>query len=101
MPDDGPAPQPAPAGALVPLPRPAPLGVASPAARLAATFFAGRSPQTLRAYLKDLEDFAAFAGWQGTEGAARMLLAGGQGRANELALAYRADLLARGLSPAT
>jgi integrase/recombinase XerC len=80
------------AGALAP--RPA-------AQRLYAAFLAGRSPPTLRAYRRDLADFAAFAGGGGPADAAGLLLARGQGGANALALAYRADLLARGLSPAT
>jgi integrase/recombinase XerC len=70
-------------------------------ARLAEAFFAGRSPQTLRAYRQDLADFAAFAGVADVEAAAGVLLAAGQGGANELALRYRAELQARGLSPAT
>jgi integrase/recombinase XerC len=86
---------------LVPVrPAPGPLD-AAPAARLAAAFFAGRSPHTLRAYQRDLEDFARFAGGATAEDAGRLLLAGGQGPANERALRYRAALLGRGLAPAT
>jgi integrase/recombinase XerC len=84
--------------ALVPVcPAPGPLD-ASPAARLAAAFLAGRSPHTLRAYRRDLEDLARFAGGTSAEDAGRLLLAGGQGPANERALRYRAALL---LAPAT
>jgi hypothetical protein len=75
-----------PAGALVPLPRAGPLEPLSAAARLAAAFLAGRSPHTLRAYRRDLEDFARFAGGASAEDAGRLLLAGGQGPANERAL---------------
>src|SRR5262249_20138524 len=71
------------------------------AARLVEAFLAGRSPQTLRAYRKDLEDFAAFLGVASVEAIPTSLLGGGQGSANELALRYRAHLQARGLAPAT
>jgi integrase/recombinase XerC len=64
-------------------------------------FLAGRSEQTLRAYRQDLEDFARFAGVVSAEAAADLLVRSGQGRANALAVSYRADLIASGLSPAT
>jgi integrase/recombinase XerC len=64
-------------------------------------FLAGRSPQTLRAYRQDLEDFAAFTGCASIDQAAQHLLAGGQGQANGVALSWRAQLRERGLSPAT
>jgi hypothetical protein len=54
-----------------------------------------------RAYRQDLADFTRWAGGTGPEDAAGLLLARGQGGANELALAYRADLQARGLAAAT
>jgi integrase/recombinase XerC len=54
-----------------------------------------------RAYRQDLADFTRWAGETGPEDAAGLLLARGQGGANELALAYRADLQARGLAAAT
>ncbi len=68
---------------------------------LLAAFFAGRSPLTLRAYQRDLEDFRRFAGVPTMAHAAALLLAHGHGPANGLALAYRADLIARGLAAAT
>src|SRR5262249_57196061 len=71
------------------------------AARLVEAFLAGRSPQTLRAYRKDLEDFAAFLGVSSVEAIPAVLLARGQGVANELALRYRAHLQGRGLARAT
>src|SRR3954453_14446022 len=92
---------PEPSTALVPVPRAPPPDLLGPAARLAAAFFAGRSPHTLRAYRRDLEDFARFAGGASAEAAGRLLLAGGQGPANEGALRYRASLLECGLAPAT
>ena len=64
-------------------------------------FLSGRSPQTVDAYRRDLEDFAAYCGVQGPARAAEELLAAGGGEANLLALRYRAALLDRGLSPAT
>ena len=68
---------------------------------LVALFLAGRSPQTLRAYRQDLEDWAAWLGMLDLDGASRELLGAGPGRANGLALAYRGALLDRGLAPAT
>ena len=68
---------------------------------LAAAFLAGRSPATLRAYGLDLDDFARFVGAGSRQAATELLISQGNGWANSLALAYRADLQARGLSPAT
>lgn len=71
------------------------------AQRLLRAFLAGRSLATLRAYAADVDDFTAFCGLPTADAAAARLLAYGPGRANELALLYRAHLQARGLSPAT
>src|SRR5262249_19208077 len=71
------------------------------AARLVEAFLAGRSPQTLRAYRKDLEDFAGFLGVATVEAIPGALLGAGQGAANEVVRRYRAHLQARGLAPAT
>ncbi|MBM4072842.1 MAG: integrase [Planctomycetes bacterium] len=73
----------------------------SPAQRLLDAFLSGRSPQTIRAYRQDLEDFRAFMQAETVEAAVRPMLAGGPGSANELALRYKADLMSRGLAPAT
>ncbi len=81
--------------------RPAPLDAETPAARLVSAFLSGRSPRTLAAYRKDLQDFARWAGAATPEAAAAMLLGAPHGAANEAALRYRAHLLERGLSPAT
>jgi integrase/recombinase XerC len=90
------------AGALVPAPPiAAALLPASPAEQLLRAFLSGRSAETLRAYRRDVEDFAAFAGVDGPAAAAQLLLAGGHGQANAAVLAYRAHLLGRTLSPAT
>lgn len=68
---------------------------------LVESFLAGRSARTLEGYRADLGDFARHLGEDSPEAAARRLLAHGKGRANETAHAYRADLVARGLAPAT
>lgn len=69
--------------------------------RLVEVFLAGRSPRTLEAYRQDLAAFQAFLGAATLDEAARVLLARGPGAANELVLSYRADLMAKGLAPAT
>jgi len=68
---------------------------------LLVAFFAGRSSLTLRAYRRDLEDVRRFAGVPTAAHVAALLLAHGHGPANGLALAYRADLITRGLAAAT
>jgi integrase/recombinase XerC len=74
---------------------------ASPSRRLVGVFFSGKSPKTIDAYRRDLEDFRSFVGVASIDEAARVLLSGGHGPANETGLRYRADLLERRLSPAT
>lgn len=64
-------------------------------------WLAGRSVHTLRAYRKDLDDFASFLGQQGASGAVSAFLSMDGGRANATVLYYRAHLTDRGLSPAT
>jgi integrase/recombinase XerC len=87
--------------ALVPTGPAGALDATTAARRLLEAFLAGRGPQTLRAYRKDLASFTAFAGAASGETAAALLLARGPGPANELVLVYRQDLQKRGLSPAT
>jgi len=70
-------------------------------ARLLASFLSGRNERTRRAYARDLEDFRSFVGTDSPEEAAGRLLSQGHGEANALALAYRSNLMERGLSPAT
>ena len=65
------------------------------------SFLAGRSPNTLRAYARDLEDFKRWVGAATVGSAADGLLHMAHGAANAYALAYRADLLERHLSAAT
>jgi len=71
------------------------------AARLVDAFLAGRNARTLRAYRQDLEDFRAFVGAVDLDDAAARLMSQGQGNANGTALAYKASLRDRELSPAT
>lgn len=71
------------------------------AARLVSVFLSGKSGRTLRAYALDLQDFSDFVGADTVDQAASTLFGRGHGPANELALAWRSDLLERGLSPAT
>jgi integrase/recombinase XerC len=68
---------------------------------LLGAFLAGRRPTTLRAYAKDLADFAAYLGLADAGAAVEALVAGTAGRANTLALGYKAHLLDRGLASAT
>jgi integrase/recombinase XerC len=73
-----------------------------PARRLVKSFLEGRSASTIKAYSKDLADFATFLGVESTEDAAAQLLAASPGQANEIALNYRNTLLdSRKLVPAT
>jgi len=53
------------------------------------------------AYRRDLETFADFLNVAEPAQAADLLLAAGAGRANHMALRYRAHMLERGLAPAT
>lgn len=78
---------------------PAALGVGE--VDLLGAFLAARKPATLRAYRKDLADFAAFLGASGPGEAVEALVAGTAGRANALALGYKAHLMERRLAPAT
>jgi integrase/recombinase XerC len=64
-------------------------------------FFAGRNERTLRAYRHDLDDFARFTGEASVASAARRLFALPVFEANVVAINYRADLLRRGLQPAS
>lgn len=93
----------APGVALTPAPRGAVPAFSADAiaARLVASFFAGRNARTVEAYGRDLEDFRAFTGAASVQAAADHLLSLGHGGANACALAYRAALVGRGLSPAT
>jgi integrase/recombinase XerC len=68
---------------------------------LVGAFLSGRNPRTLRAYARDLDDFARFLGVGPAREAVGSLLAGSAGAANAAALGYKADLIGRGLAAAT
>lgn len=89
------------ATALAPIPITSTLTTSLSEPDLVAAFLAGRNARTLSAYRADLEDFAGFVAAPDLDTAARMLLARGHGAANGLALAYRAQLVDRGLQAAT
>jgi integrase/recombinase XerC len=69
--------------------------------RLVDLFLSGKSKTTLRAYRADLEAFAKFLDCGSIDAAADVFLDFGQGRANEVAISYRAYMLETGLAPAT
>jgi integrase/recombinase XerC len=69
--------------------------------RLYDDFFAGLKPNTLRTYRQALADFASFIGAADSQQAAGVLLSGGHGEANHLALIYRANMVERQLSANT
>ncbi len=71
------------------------------AAALVSAFLSGRNERTIRSYRGDLEGFREFVGAKTLDDAARLLLSRGNGEANGLALAYKADLLRRGLQATT
>ena len=59
------------------------------------------SENTRRAYRKEIEAFATFAGWDGVGEAATYFLALEDGQAHAVADKWRAENIARGLSPAS
>jgi integrase/recombinase XerC len=68
---------------------------------LVGAFLAARKPTTVRAYAGDLLDFARFLEQPTPGEAVEVLLGLPHGQANAVALGYKADLMARGLAPAT
>jgi integrase/recombinase XerC len=64
-------------------------------------FLSGRNPRTLRAYDRDLNDFARFLGAPDSRAAVAGLLNLPHGHANAAALGYKAHLTGRGLKAAT
>lgn len=68
---------------------------------LFAAVLSGRNARTVRAYEGDFRDFARFLGLPAPGAALDALIAGSQGHANAIALAYRAHLIARNLATAT
>jgi len=65
------------------------------------TFMEGRNANTMDAYRFDLTDFAKWVGASGPGAAVELLIAAGQGRANETVLGYKAELVERKLAPTT
>ena len=59
------------------------------------------SENTRRAYRKEIEAFAAFAGWDGVAGSVAHFLLLEDGQAHAVADRWRAEKIARGLSPAS
>jgi integrase/recombinase XerC len=87
---------------LIPSPVTAGIQAARPdAERLIEAFLAGRTPHTLRAYRRDLEDLARYLQVGGVAAIAGVMFGLGPGPANLHALGYRAHLAGRGLAPAT
>lgn len=60
-----------------------------------------RSPNTIKAYRKDITAFAAWCGLDGPEALARHMQGLARGDANALVLAFRTHLDGRGLAPTT
>ncbi len=65
------------------------------------SFLSGRNQKTIKAYRQDLEDFRQFLKASTVDEAAQILLSNGHGQANALALAYKTNLIDRGLQAAT
>jgi integrase/recombinase XerC len=65
------------------------------------SFLSNKSPQTIEAYKKDLEDFRKFVDVPTINDASKLLLFRGLGPANTLVLKYKNHLIERKLSPAT
>lgn len=68
---------------------------------LLATFFDGRSQQTLKAYKTDIENFKKFLNVDSLHEATNLLLLNGHGNANQVVLSYRSFLVNSKLQPTT
>lgn len=81
---------------------PAPLtGLSHAGEALLATWFAGKDAATVRAYSRDLADFADYIGALNVGAGLEHFLTLAPGEANGVALNYRGALLASGKAPAT
>ena len=96
-----PPPTPGPGTALAPLPITGPAPLALPTFDLYTAVLSGRNARTIKAYQSDYEDFARFVGATSPAAALESLIILPHGIANAAALAYRAYMLERKLSPAT
>jgi integrase/recombinase XerC len=85
---------------LVPVPSPAAV-LARAEVDLVGAFLSGRRATTLRAYDRDLCDFARYLGSVDARTGMAALLALAPGKANAVVLMYRAHMTERGLKPAT
>ena len=74
---------------------------ATQAQKLVSTFLNGKKPTTIKGYSRDFADFAEFIGNPDPNEAILVLVERGQGAANVAAHQYRANMLERGLKPAT
>ena len=81
--------------------RPAPTLPALLGVDLVGAFLSGRNPRTLKAYAKDLDDFARWLGSPSSSAAVELLLSGTGGQANTVALGYKVALIERKLAAAT
>lgn len=82
-------------------PAPALAGLSSLGADLLATWYAGKDAATVRAYGRDLADFADYIGAPSVAAGLEHFLTLAPGEANGVALHYRGALLASGKAPAT
>jgi integrase/recombinase XerC len=69
--------------------------------RLLREFLSGKKPTTIRAYGRDLVDFAGFLGSPSVSDAMKLFLSGTKGEATETVIAYRQWMLGKALAPAT
>ena len=88
-------PQVDPTTALIHHPVPAPLPIVFTnvdADELLSAFLSGKSPKTIEAYKRDLDDFRQFLNAPDTDYAAKVFFSGGLHKANHVALKYKAHL---------
>ena len=93
--------EPTSATALVPFAQGALTERAPDAHRLIERWMEGRSPNTVRAYGRDLAHFSTWRGTANVGEAITALIGGSMGEANELIHQYRGVMLDAGLAPAT
>ena len=86
---------------LVPSPTASDISITIEYQDLIDDFLSSKSPNTMDAYRRDLDNFRQFLDADNGEDTTRLLLASGPGNANLLALRYRTSLVDRGLSPRT